>query len=62
MDDAAQYLTYPSQESKFVSSNPATLNAFSVGDLLIKPKILFPSAKIFWDLKWIKVHINIIYH
>ena len=27
MGAVAQYLTYSSQESKFVSSNPATLNA-----------------------------------
>ena len=41
MDAVAQYLTYSSQESKFVSSNPVTLNAFSVGDLLIKSQILW---------------------
>ena len=41
MGAVAQYLTYSSQESKFVSSNPATLNAFTVGDLLFKSQTLW---------------------
>ena len=41
MDAVAQYLTFSSQESKFVSSNPATLNAFIVGDLLFKSQTLW---------------------
>ena len=41
MGAVAQYLTYSSQESKFVCSNPATVNAFTVGDLLIKSQILW---------------------
>ena len=41
MGAVAQYLTYSSQESKFVSSNPATLNAFAVGDLLFKSQTLW---------------------
>ena len=41
MDAVTQYSTYSSQESKFVSSNPATLNAFTVGDLLFKSQTLW---------------------
>ena len=41
MGAVAQYLTCSSQESKFVSSNPATLNAFTVGDLLFKSQTLW---------------------
>jgi len=41
MGAVAQYLTYSSQESKFVSSDPATLNAFTVGELLFKSQTLW---------------------
>ena len=41
MDAVTQYLTYSSQESKFVSSNPATWNAFTAGDLLLKSQTLW---------------------
>ena len=41
MGAVAQYLTYSSQESRFVSSNPATLNAVTVGDLLFKSQTLW---------------------
>ena len=41
MGAVAQYLTYSSQKSRFVSSNPATLNALTVGDLLFKSQTLW---------------------
>ena len=41
MGAVAQYLTYSSQGSKFVSSHPVTLNAFTVGDLLFKSQTLY---------------------
>ena len=41
MGAVAQYLNYSSSVSKFVSSNPATLNAFTVGDLLFKSQMLW---------------------
>ena len=41
MDAVTQYLTYSSQESKFVNSNPATWNAITAGDLLFKSQTLW---------------------